>query len=89
MLSKRIFEKESESINVELIRTTETNVTLLEALEEAAHQSKKFLFTGKEFPGLGLYITSIGGLYENKTENKFWMIYKVDETGEHFTPKGI
>jgi hypothetical protein len=61
-LSKRIFEKESESINVELIRTTETNVTLLEALEEAAHQSKKFLFTGKEFPGLGLYITSIDDL---------------------------
>lgn len=89
MISKRIINEKCDSINVELIRTTETNFTLLEALEEAAHQSKKFLFTGKEFPGLGLYITSIGGLYENKAENKFWMIYKVDETGEHLTPKGI
>jgi len=78
----------SETVQVELMGVTETNITLFEALEESAQKKNEFSFTGKEIPGLGFYIESMGGLYENKTENMLWMIYKVDEKGEHLITKG-
>lgn len=47
--------------------------TALEALQRTATVETKF------FSGLGLKITTINGVKENQSTNKYWMTYRLNE----------
>src|ERR1700722_14257029 len=42
-----------------------SDAKLIDALKVKAKEDSRFQFTGKEYPGMGLYITSIGGVAED------------------------
>ena len=68
---------------------TETDVTILDALKESALNHKEYSFSGQDFPGIGFYVQSIGGLHEKPNENKFWFIYELDSYGKHVSTDGL
>lgn len=88
-MSKKIYDEESDLIQIPLIREEETNITLLEVLKEAATNNGNYNFTGKEYAGIGFYIQCIGGLCENINESIFWMIYEMTENGPQSLQNGL
>ena len=45
-------------------------------LMEIARETKSFYFTGKDFgPGLGFFVQSIGGIFQDPSVSKYWIYY--------------
>lgn len=62
------------------------NDTLFHVMEHVAKKDPNFVFEYKEFEGLGRYITSIGGLAEDKETDHYWMVYKLKHFPNPYRP---
>ena len=82
-LDRSIVESSVTIDNEESAQTYKVNLTrgasALEALQRVAKVDTK------SFKGMGTYVTGINGLYENKAQNKYWMVYKLGEENQEWT----
>ncbi|CAG2164385.1 unnamed protein product [Oppiella nova] len=88
-ITKRIDDSNVHTIGLLMDKTSQTNATILDALNASSHRHpQEYRFTGIHFPSLGFYIQSIGQLYENRHQNKYWFVYELDAKGEHRPTNG-
>jgi len=62
-------------------------IFFVDAMDQAADMDNDFKFEGTNNPEFGKFITKIGGVANDPTNNKFWMLYDLtSEPNVHHKP---